>query len=135
MTACQNGWLERGHHVKYLLIILGNEAADAQKTPEQQQAEMDAYFAFTDEVRKAGVMVDGQALHPSSSATVVRVRNGTTTTTDGPFAETKEQVAGYYLLECKDLDEAIEWAAKIPHASQDGIEIRPVVDFSSVATA
>jgi hypothetical protein len=78
-------------------------------------------------------MKSGEALHPSSTATTVRVRNGKIATTDGPFAETKEQFGGFYLVECKDLDEAIQWASKIPHASQDAVEIRPVVDFSQAA--
>jgi hypothetical protein len=121
--------------MRYLLIIHCNEETDGRKTPEQQKAEMDAYMAYTEELGKSGAMVEGQALHPSSTSTLVRVRNGKTLTTDGPFTETKEQVGGYYLIECKNLDEAIEWAAKIPHAGQDAVEIRPVVDFSQVASA
>jgi hypothetical protein len=120
--------------MKYLLMIFCNEATDAQKSPADQEKEMAAYFAFTDEVGKAGVMRAGEALHPSSTATTVRVRNGKITTTDGPFAETKEQFGGYYVVECNNLDEAIQWAAKIPHAAQDAIEIRPIVDFSQAAT-
>ena len=121
--------------MKYLLLIHNDEAVDAAKTPEQQKAEMDAYFKFTDDIRSAGVYAAGEALYPSSSATVVRVRDGKLLTSDGPFSETKEQLGGYYLLECKNLDEAIEWAAKIPHAAQDAVEIRPVVDFSQTAAA
>ena len=77
----------------------------------------------------------GEALHPTSTATTVRVRDGRTLTTDGPFAETKEQLGGYYLVDCKNLDEAIQWAAKIPHASISSVEVRPVVDFSQSASA
>jgi hypothetical protein len=120
--------------MKYLLMIFCDEAADAQKSPADQEKEMGAYFAFTDELGKAGVMRAGEALHPSSTATTVRVRNGKITTTDGPFAETKEQFGGYYVVECNNLDEAIQWAAKIPHAAQDAIEIRPIVDFSQAAS-
>ena len=72
----------------------------------------------------------GEALHPTSSATTVRVQNGKTVTTHGPFAETKEQLGGYYLVDCNNLDEAIEWAAKCPGARDGSIEVRPVVDFS-----
>lgn len=121
--------------MKYLALIYNNEATDAKKTPEQQKAEMGAYFAFTNESKQAGVYLAGNALHPVATATTVRVRDGKISTTDGPFAETKEQLGGYYLLECKDLDEAIKWAAKIPHAAQDCVEIRPIVDFSQSANA
>jgi hypothetical protein len=121
--------------MKYLLAIYVNEADEAKKSQEAQKAEMDAYWAFTDAVHKAGVHVAGEALHPTSSATTVRVSAGKTTPTDGPFAETKEQLGGFYILDCKNLDEAIEWAAKIPHAAQACVEIRPVVDFSQVTTA
>jgi hypothetical protein len=115
--------------MKYLMTIYTNETADAQATPEQMQAVMGAYYAFTQEVREKKVYVGGEALHPTSSATTVRVRGGKTTTTDGPFAETKEQLGGYYLLDCKDLDEAIEYAAKIPGAAAGSVEIRPVMVF------
>ena len=80
-------------------------------------------------------MRGGEALHPSSTATTVRVRNGQVTTTDGPFAESKEQCAGFYLVECNNLDEAIQWAARIPHAASAAIEVRPVVDFSQAQSA
>jgi hypothetical protein len=115
--------------MQYLLMIYTDEKADAQATPEQLQAVMQAYNAFTDEIRQRGVYVGGEALHPTTSATTVRVRNGKTLTIDGPFAETKEQLGGYYLLDCKDLDEAIEFAAKIPGASVGSVEVRPVMVF------
>ncbi len=87
------------------------------------------YMAFGDEATKAGVMLAGDALTPVSTASSIRVRDGQTTTTDGPFAETKEVLGGYYLLECKDLDEALKWAAKIPSAKFGTIEVRPVMVF------
>lgn len=121
--------------MQYLLLIYSDEAADARRPESEQQAEMTAYFAYTEEVKKAGALKAGDALHPTSTATTVRLRGGKLTTTDGPFAETKEQLAGYYLLECKNLDEAIQWAAKIPHAALGSIEIRPVVDFSQAMSA
>lgn len=121
--------------MKYLLMIYSDEAADLRRPQDEQQREMDQYFAYTEEVQKAGVMVAGEALHPTATATTVRVRDGQLTTTDGPFAETKEQLGGFYLLDCKNLDEAIQWAAKIPHASLGSIEIRPLIDFSQVAGA
>jgi hypothetical protein len=121
--------------MQYLVMIYGDEAADAKRPESEQQKEMNAYFAFTEEVKNAGAYKAGEALHPTSTATTVRIRGGKLTTTDGPFAETKEQLGGYYVLDCKNLDEAIQWAAKIPHASIGSIEIRPVVDFSQVASA
>jgi hypothetical protein len=121
--------------MKYLLIICSDEAAGAKLKPKDQQGMMAEYARFTDAVREAGVYKGGEALHPTSAATTVQVRNGQTLTTDGPFAETKEQIGGFYLLDCKNLDEAIEWAAKIPHASLGSVEIRPVVDFSQAANA
>ncbi|MES1261339.1 MAG: YciI family protein [Acidobacteriota bacterium] len=94
------------------------------------QAVTGAYYGFTQEVQAKQVYIGGEALHPTSSATTVRVRDGKLSTTDGPFAETKEQLGGYYLLDCKDLDEAIEYAAKIPGASTGSVEIRPIMVFS-----
>jgi hypothetical protein len=119
--------------MKYLLMIYCDEAADARKTASEQEREMGAYHAYTTEVRGTGAWKAGEALHPSTTATMVRVRDGKILTTDGPFAETKEQLGGFYLLDCKNLDEAIQWSSKIPHASQGAIEIRPVVDFSQTA--
>ena len=121
--------------MKYLLMIYSDEAADGRKPQDEQQREMEQYFAYTGETQQAGVFVAGEALHPTATATTVRVRGGQLTTTDGPFAETKEQLGGFYLLDCRNLDEAIQWAAKIPHASQGSIEIRPLVDFSKAAEA
>jgi hypothetical protein len=115
--------------MKYLLMICTDEVAESKATPEQMRAMMGAYYAFTTEVREKGVYLGGEALHPTTSATTVRVREGKTATTDGPFAETKEQLGGFYLLDCKDLDEAIEYAAKIPGAQHGSIEIRPIMVF------
>jgi hypothetical protein len=126
---------EKDRTMKYLLAIYVDEAVDARKSPQELQADMGNYYAFTNAVKEAGVYAGGEALHPIATATTVRVDDGKIGTTDGPFAETKEQLGGFYLLDCANLDEAIQWAAKIPHASQGSIEIRPVVDFSQVATA
>jgi hypothetical protein len=95
---------------------------------EEQAAEYQDYFTFNVESEKRGVSA-GAALMPSNTATTVRVRNGKTLTTDGPFAETKEQLGGYFMLHCDDLDEAIEIAAKIPGARHGSIEIRPVLEI------
>ena len=117
--------------MKYLLLIYTSEQQDAQRPPEEQEANMGAYYTFTNEVQEAGVMVGGEALHPTNTATTVRVRNGQITSTDGPFAETKEQLGGYYMLDCENLDEAIKWAAKIPGAKEGSIEIRPIMEFEN----
>lgn len=115
--------------MRYLLLIYGNEAAQSAMTPADIEAEMGAYWAYTNAVKEAGVNLASEALHPTTAATTVRVRDGKTLTTDGPFAETKEQLGGFYMLDCKDLDEAIAWAAKIPGAQHGSIEVRPIVEF------
>ena len=114
--------------MRYLALIYGDETVVP--SDEEQQEVMVAYTTFGEEGGKAGVLGGGgEALQPTSTATTVRVRNGETVTTDGPFAETKEQLGGYYLFECKDLDQAIEWAAKIPGAKTGSIEVRPIWEF------
>ena len=115
--------------MRYLLAIYGDESQRDAMTPEDGVAMMEAYNAYTQEVERAGVMLGGDGLQASSTASTVRVRDGERLITDGPFAETREQLAGFYLLECKDLDEAIEWAAKIPGAQSGTIEVRPVIDY------
>ena len=112
--------------MKYLMMIYGEEAQMAQASPSQIQEMVAAYAAFSSEVRDKKVYLGAERLRPVSAATTVRVRDGKASVTDGPFAETKEQLAGYYLLDCKDLDEAIEYAAKIPGALSGSIEIRPI---------
>ncbi len=114
--------------MRYMMLIYGVEPTSAPSQAEQE-AEMNAYNEFGREVTERGAMLGGEALHPISTATTVRVRDGKVLTTDGPFAETKEQLGGFYLLKCKDIDEAIEFAAKIPGARHGSIEIRPVMEF------
>jgi hypothetical protein len=94
-------------------------------SPEFQKM-AEAYAAFTEEIGKTGIMKSSEGLQPTSTATTVRVRDGKTLTTDGPFAETREQLGGFWVFECKDLDEAISWAAKIPQAQNGSVEIRPL---------
>jgi hypothetical protein len=117
--------------MKYLLTIYNDESGFATATPEEIQQVMAAYEAFGREVSEAGAMLGGEGLQPSSTATTVQVRGGETLTSDGPFADTREQLGGYYLLECRDLDEAIGWAAKIPGAQNGTIEVRPVMDYEA----
>jgi hypothetical protein len=116
-------------------MICTDEVAEAKKAPEEMGALMTAYIDFTNAAQQAGVYLGGEALQPTTTATTVRVQGGQILTTDGPFAETKEQLGGYYLLDCKNLDEAIQWAAKIPNAKDGTIEVRPIMDFSQAAQA
>jgi len=115
--------------MRYLLMIYTNEEDDMKASPAEQETNMAEYYAFTQEVQEKGVYQGGEALQPTSTATTVRVRESKTLTTDGPFAETKEQLGGYYLLNCENLDQAIEYAAKIPGARNGSIEIRPIWEF------
>jgi hypothetical protein len=112
--------------MRYLLLICTEEKAAADATPDEAQAMMAGYMAFGEAMSKRGVLQGGERLHPTTDATTVRVRDGEVLTSDGPFAETKEQVGGYYVVDCKDLDEAIEVAAKIPGARIGSIEVRPI---------
>ena len=118
--------------MRYMLSIYGDEARYANATPADAAQVMEAYGAFGREVEEAGAYVSGDGLQPSATATVVRVRDGETLLTDGPFAETREQLGGFYLLECKDLDEALRWAAKIPDATGGAVEVRPVMDYDAM---
>ena len=121
--------------MKYLLTIYTDESGFADVTPDQVQQVMAAYEAFGREVTEAGVMLGGEGLQPSGTATTVQVRDGQTLTSDGPFADTREQLGGYYLLDCRDLDEAIGWAAKIPGAQSGTVEVRPVMDYEAAGMA
>ena len=115
--------------MKYMLLIYSAESAEPQYGTPEFSAHIENYFKFNGEMESRGVLVGGDALEGVEAATCVAVRDGEITTTDGPFAETKEQLGGYYILDCKDLDEAIECAAKIPSAAIGRIEIRPLVVF------
>lgn len=115
--------------MRYVMLIYSDETIEARRSPAENEANMAGYYAFTNEVRERGNFLDGDALQATTTATTVRVHNGKTVATDGPFAETKEQLGGYYILECKDLDEAIELAAKIPAAKEGSVEIRPILEF------
>ena len=116
--------------MRYLCLIYDQESAVAALPRAESDAMMQGYRAFTRETQAAGQYVAGEALHPVHTATTVRVRNGTLSTTDGPFAETREQLGGFYLIEARDLNEAIRIAARIPSAATGCVEVRPVVDWS-----
>ena len=115
--------------MKYLCLIYDEEEKMATMSKEDGDKFMGDYFAFTDGIQKSGHYIAGDALHPVHTATTVRIRNGKLSTTDGPFAETKEQLGGYYMIEAKDLNDAIQVAAKIPSAKTGSIEVRPVMVF------
>jgi hypothetical protein len=112
--------------MKYMLLIYDNEQDLAALSPEQTKQLYGDYFKFTAEVKASGNYIAGDPLQPVETATTVRVRNGKTTMVDGPFAETREQLGGYYLIEAKNLDEACKIAARIPSANIGCIEVRPI---------
>jgi hypothetical protein len=109
--------------MKYLLLMYANES-EGPKDPDEIKAVQAAWYAYMQEAEAKGVLLSNNGLGPVAEATTVRVRDGKTLTTDGPFAETHEQLGGYSILECKDLDEAIAWATKIPTARYGSVEIR-----------
>jgi hypothetical protein len=113
--------------MRYMMLIYTQEALPT--TPEQRAAIFEGHRAVQQETTRHGILCAADPLQPTSTATTVRIQNGELLVTDGPFAETKEQLAGYYILHCKDLDEAIAWSAKIPTTCQGGtgcVEIRPL---------
>ena len=115
--------------MKYLCTIYGEEGQWSDATPEQMSEVMAAYGAFGEEA--AGVILGGEGLEPTSSATTVRVRDGERVLSDGPFAETKEQLGGFYLIEAKDLNDAIQVASRIPSVKTGSIEVRPIMTFGN----
>lgn len=111
--------------MQYLALIYDVE--DRPQSPSEFEEMMGGYFAFNEHSKKEGSFLGGEALQPTATATTVRVRNGETLLTDGPFAETREALGGFYLLECRDLDHAVELAARIPGASTGCVEVRPIM--------
>jgi hypothetical protein len=116
--------------MEYMLLIYGSEADGKKMSAAEQGQIYQEYMTFTQDLTKSGKNKGGNPLEQSTTATTVRVRNGKTAVTDGPFAETKEQLGGYYLVEAKDLDEAISIAAKIPGAKHGSIEVRPIMKIN-----
>ena len=116
--------------MQYLVLIYSEEPSET-PDPAQIGAVMEEYNAYTQMLRDTGRYVAGEALQPTATATTVRIRDGQTLTTDGPFAETKEALGGFYLVEAKDLDEALEIGAACPGAKWGSIEVRPIVDFAA----
>lgn len=118
--------------MRYMLMIYVDPATYENVPEEENQAEMAEYYALGPSFRERGWEVSGEALQPITAATTVRVRNGKVQTTDGPFAETKEHLGGFYLVDCENLDQAMEFALRIPDVRRGSVEIRPVVDFSNI---
>ncbi|MCZ6866586.1 MAG: YciI family protein [Dehalococcoidia bacterium] len=115
--------------MRYLMLIYADEKTMAGVSQEDMKGVLDAWFKYTDDFQKSGKMLGGEALQPTPTATTVRYANGKTVTSDGPFAETKEQLGGYYAIDATDLDEAIEWASKMP-IPVGSVEIRPIMEFN-----
>ena len=116
--------------MRYACLIYENETEMNALFQREGDSIMGEYFAFTEDIRKSGHYHAGEALQPVSTATTLRIRNGKLQATDGPFAETKEQLGGLYLIDARDLNEAIQIASRIPACRYGSLEIRPVVDFS-----
>jgi hypothetical protein len=118
--------------MKYVLLLYGDEGRWANMTQEEAAADMERWSAFGQELTESGAFVAGEGLDPTSSAITVRIKDGEVVHTDGPFAETREQLGGFYLLECPDLDAALAWAAKVPDLGEAGsVEVRPVMDYEA----
>ena len=112
--------------MRYLLMICNDERAYEARSPQEAEETLAAYGAWAEEMGKRNVLLGGERLRPTTDATTVQVRDGEVLTSDGPFAETKEQIGGYFLVDCKDLDEAIDVASKLPGARHGTIEVRPI---------
>jgi len=121
--------------MQYLLLLNAEEAGFMRMTPEQQQQGMAAYMAYTEALTKAGALKGSNRLQPVATATTVRVVDGKTQVLDGPYADSKEQLGGYYLIDVPDLDAALSWAARCPGASHGIVEVRPVWDMGPAASA
>ena len=117
--------------MQYLLMIYGNEAGLAAASKDQVTQMSAAYMAYAEAMKKAGVIRGGERLRPTAEATTVRVKNGKTEVLDGPYADTKEQLGGFFMIDVPDLDAALAWAAKCPGASTGTMEVRPVWAMSA----
>ena len=127
MSAAHEARLKlKGTDMKYMLLIHAKESDYAGMSKAEEEQRMGAYMAYTQAMQKAGVIRGGDRLKPISTASTVRVSSGKTKVLDGPYAETKEQLGGYFLIEVPDLDQALSWAAKCPGASHGAVEVRPI---------
>jgi hypothetical protein len=118
--------------MRYMLLIVGDESRFADMSEADVAAQMKLWDEYTKALENAGAFVSGEGLQTSTTATTLRVENGERVLTDGPFAETKEQIGGFYVIECKNLDEALDWAEKLPSTANGGVtEVRPVMDYEA----
>jgi hypothetical protein len=116
--------------MRYLLLIYSDEKEDARRPEAEVPDHMAKWMGYTEDLGKSGKMLGGEALQPTATATTVRTAESGSITSDGPFAETKEQLGGFYMIQADNLDEAIEWAAKMPHLPEGGsVEVRPIREF------
>ena len=120
--------------MKFMLLLWGDESQWEGASPEEAAAEMKRWEDYSAELVAAGAMVSGEGLEPSASSRTLRVENGERVVTDGPFAETKEALGGFYVIECGSMEEALEWAAKVPSAEHGPTEVRPVIDYEAVTS-
>jgi hypothetical protein len=118
--------------MRYVLLLYGDESQWTDASPEDIQRAMDAYQAFDAEVTKSGAYVAGEGLEATNAATTLRYRDKEAVLSDGPFAETREALGGFYVLECRDLDEAVAWAKKVPEVYDGAVEIRPVMNYEAL---
>jgi hypothetical protein len=120
--------------MKYILMAYVDESGFSQLTKEQQEQGLAAYGAFMEAIKKAGVFVGSNRLQSSTASTVVKVANGKAQVLDGPYVDSKEQIGGYFLIEVKDLDAAIQWAARCPASGHGAVEVRPVWDMGAMSS-
>jgi hypothetical protein len=121
--------------MKFMLLLWGDEAQWEGMSEEEMAADMQRWEDYTNQLVAAGAMVSGEPLDSSTSGKLLRLEGGERVVTDGPYAETKEQLGGFYVIECGSMDEAIEWAAKLPSADRGATEIRPIPDYEAMAAA
>ncbi|CDX27554.1 YCII-related protein [Mesorhizobium plurifarium] len=121
--------------MRYMLLIYNDEAAMANAPKEQTQQTLAAYGAYTEALKKSGAYIAGERLRPTQAATSVRLASGKTNVLDGPYADTKEQLAGFYMIEATDIDTAIEWGARCPASSTGTVEVRPIWEMAEYVAA
>jgi hypothetical protein len=118
--------------MKFMLLLWGDEGQWADMSEEEAAAEMERWNDYSNQLIAAGAMVSGEGLQASATSKTLRVENGEQVVTDGPFAETKEQLGGFYVIECASMDEALDWAARVPSAEQGSTEVRPVIAYEEM---
>jgi hypothetical protein len=118
--------------MKFMLLLWGDEGQWADMSEEEAAAEMARWEEYTDQLTAAGALVSGEGLQASATSKTLRIENGERIVTDGPFAETKEQLGGFYVIECESFDDALEWASKVPSAEHGPTEIRPVIAYEEM---